>query len=128
LKEKKIMSPTDYKDYTDSEQGQHDLLRAQNEEGQAMVEIKPPDQLVKKEQSYINTILKWVDRREKAIEVASSVFREHRMDVILWLAQNGVEIPLELADHQLHNSEIQEAPNPLEMSTDGIPPLTAQDL
>ncbi len=115
-------------DHTDSEQGQPDLLRTKNEEGEEMVEIRPPDQLAKKEESYVSLFYKWRGDEKKVKEIAASTFREHRMDVILWLAQNGVEIPLELADHQLHYADLQEAPKPSEASTDGIPPLTAQDL
>jgi hypothetical protein len=90
---------------------------------QAMVEILLPIALHAKEKNYANLILKHENDPKKAQEVMSSCFREHRLDTIMWLAQNGVEIPLELADAQLHNATEQP-----ELSSDGIPPLSAQDL
>ena len=102
--------------------------QVKNEDGEVMVEIKLPVQLDRKEQSYADIILKWQGDAKKAYEVISSCLREHRLDVIMWLAQNGVEIPLELADQQLHAAPILSTLAPPEASIDGIPPLTAQDL
>ena len=72
-----------------------------NQDGEVMVPIEPPHSLEMQEFAVATTFCIAHSVADQVAEMRAC-FRDHRFQVITWLARNGVEIPLELADDRLH--------------------------
>ena len=108
-----------------------------NEAGEAMVAIVEPSTLEMKEFLASANHARRFSKDEAARDEMRHILRTHRFDVIIWLAQNGVAIPLELADESIHAQVGSQRPDQpiasadggiVSESIDGIPPLHAEDL
>lgn len=84
--------------------------KLRNAAGEELVAIIPPHTLEIQEFLTSNTFCaanSCLDHRNEM----RAIMRDHRFMVITWLAQNGVQIPLELAADNLHPQVGQQKPD-----------------